>query len=321
MSSIEAIVSDLKYSRSVLWQAVAGLSQRELTETPIYDGWTIKDVLAHIVGWDKRTLDTLRLIVANRANDVPGVDVLAFNRQSVAALAGQTVAEIMAEAEAVHQHVIDVITGLDYKEIDRRHDRNGRIITIRSYIIDIMVDHERQHAAEIELWRQRLEQSLVPQALIEALHRQRATFMDLLTHFDQPTQVTDTSASGTWSVSDVVGHLADWELLMLNAARHIHDPSLPAVTPVGDSAADWNDILAARRAQKSWAENYGELRAVQTRVDAFVEGLTPGDWRLRGPYPWPQDHGSLAELVVQITEHYTDHIPALEQWAASIRRK
>lgn len=107
---------------------------------------------------------------------------------------------------------------------------------------------------------------------------------------------------------------------MLKAAKHIHDPSLPPVAPAGDSAADWNDILAARRKDKSWAENYQDLLAAQAEVDAFVDNLTPGDWRLRGPYPWSDDQGPLAELIVEITGHYTDHIPALEQWAANVRR-
>ncbi|MCG3209416.1 MAG: hypothetical protein FOGNACKC_03040 [Anaerolineae bacterium] len=320
MNSIESIISDLRFSRSTLLRAIAGLSQRELTQTPINGAWTIKEVLAHIVGWDNRTLNTLKLITTNRAGEVPGVDVQPFNQQSVAAASDKTLAEVMAEAHEIHEQVIELISRLDYKEIDRRHERNGRFITIRSYVIDIMADHERQHAAEIELWRQQLEQSINPDALVAALRQERARFLNLLEQFTLDGQLSDPDAVGRWSVSDVVGHLADWELRMLKAAKHIHDPSLPPVAPAGDSDADWNDILAARRKDKSWAENYQDLLAVQAEVDAFVNDLTPGDWRLRGPYPWPDDQGSLAELVVEITEHYADHIPALEQWAANVRR-
>jgi hypothetical protein len=58
MSNISAIVSGLEYSRSELLKSIEGLSQRELTETPIYEDWTIKDVLAHVIGWDRRVLQT-----------------------------------------------------------------------------------------------------------------------------------------------------------------------------------------------------------------------------------------------------------------------
>jgi hypothetical protein len=39
-----------------------------------------------------------------------------------------------------------------------------------------------------------------------------------------------------------------------------------------------------------------------------------GDWTLRGPYPWPNDQGTLAELLWHISSHYTDHTADLEQW-------
>ena len=41
-------------------------------------------------------------------------------------------------------------------EIDKRHKRNGRTITIRSYVLDTKEEHERQHALEIEEWRKNL---------------------------------------------------------------------------------------------------------------------------------------------------------------------
>jgi hypothetical protein len=45
--------------------------------------------------------------------------------------------------------------------------------------------------------------------------------------------------------------------------------------------------------------------------------LRPGDWTLRGPYPWPHDQGTLAELVWLMSEHYVDHIPDLQEWRAN----
>lgn len=318
MISIAEVVSYLQFSRSLLLKSIEGLSQRELTETPIYNGWTIKDVLAHIVGWDRRTVNTLSFIAADRAGEVPGIDVETFNRQSVAVCADKTVAEVLAEAEELHRHIIDMITHMDYKEIDRRHDRNGRVITIRSYVIEIMAEHERAHAAEIELWREQLEKSIDPAELVKNLQHERRHFMDLLDQFSLEAHLSNKAAVGQWSVSDVVGHVADWEQRMLKAARHIHDPSLPKAPPVSETSLDsldWNDIMAARRQGKTWAENYQDLRDSQAAVDVFISRLTPGDWRLRGPYPWPTDHGTLAELVVHITEHYATHTPAIEQWA------
>jgi len=97
MSTIPSIISDLKYGRSTLLKAIEGLSKRELTEIPIYDNnWTIKDVLAHIIGWDHRVIKALPLILQDRAGDVPSVDVQKHNEQSVAASSNISFADVMA---------------------------------------------------------------------------------------------------------------------------------------------------------------------------------------------------------------------------------
>ena len=138
--------------------------------------------------------------------------------------------------------------------------------------------------------------------------------MNSLDRFTRDDEVMDKRAAAGWSISDVIGHVADWEQRMLKAMYHIHDPSLPAVPVVSDDSLDWNGILAARRANKSWAENYHYLRETQVETDNFIATLKPGDWRLRGPYPWPNDQGTLAELVEQLAGHYQEHLPDLEGW-------
>lgn len=313
MSSISAIVSDLNFGRAKLLQAIEGLSRRELTELPIYEGWTIKDVLAHVLGWDQRVLRTLPLMVQNRASEVPSVEVDEYNAESVAAWRERSLAELLVEVQSTHRQIVDMIASLDHKEIDTRRERHGRIITIRSYVIDVMTDHEREHAAEIEQWRRKLEQSIDPDALKNDLMCYRAAFAAAVEGLSEADRL-DKTAIGTWSVKDVVGHIADWEQLMLDAARYIHDPSLPQGPLMGQADENWNEILAARRAGNSWKTDWLYLTAVQQAVDEFIARLRFGDWTLRGPYPWPKDQGTLAELVWHISQHYVDHLPDLEKW-------
>jgi hypothetical protein len=153
VSSIPAIISYLEFGRSQLLKSIEGLSPRELTQISIYDDWTIKDVLAHVIGWDQRVLETLPLILQNRASEVAGVEVEAHNRRSVEAWRDKPVAEVLATIKSTHQQIVDIISSIDHVEIDMRRERNDRTITIRSYVIEVMVEHERQHAVEIEQWR------------------------------------------------------------------------------------------------------------------------------------------------------------------------
>ena len=312
MASIPAIISDLEYGRTELLKSIEGLSQRELSEIPIYPGWTVKDILAHILGWDERTVQILPLILQNRASEVTGIEVDEHNRESINAWRDKTLADVLTAIRTSHQQIIHILAPIDHKEIDLRRDRRGRPITIRSYVLDVMIEHERQHAAEIYQWRKQLDQVIDPLAIETALARNRAEFAAVLADLND-TGVLEKGAIGRWSVKDVVGHLAEWEWRMLSAARHIYDPSIPGIVPVVDDD-EWNELLVSRRAAYSWPEELDYWRKASQAVDAFVAKLKPADWRLRGPYPWANDQGTIAELVTQMAEHYTDHLPDLAGW-------
>jgi hypothetical protein len=259
-------------------------------------------------------------MLQNRASEVASVEVDAFNRESVNAWRDSSLAEVLAEVQVVHRQVVEMISALDHTEIDLRRERHGRIITIRSYVIDIMTDHDREHAAEIELWRKNLEQSIDPEVLKADLVQNREAFMTTIEGSSKAARLEKISI-GPWSVKDVVGHVADWEQLMLDAAAHIHDPSLPEVPYAGEIGEDdWNEILAAKRAGNSWSENWNYLTTLQQAVDDFLASLRSGDWTLRGPYPWPNDQGTLAELVWHMSEHYAEHVPDLQRWRNKVIR-
>ncbi len=312
MGSIASIIADLKFGRSSLFESIEALSERELTAIPVYDDWTVKDVLAHIIGWDQHVIKILPMILQNRTDEIPGIDVEEYNQQTRVAWQDKSLAQVLAEIESTHQQIVDILTSVDHVDIDKRRERRGRTITIRSYVIDIMLEHERQHAVEIEQWRKTVDQAIDPEAVKTMLVQTRAKFMTVLDRFKED-DVLAPNAIGDWSINDVVGHIADWEQVILKGARHLNDPSRPAVTPVSDTIEEWNQIMAATRADKSWPENYQYLLRTHLAMDEFVATLKPDAWKLRGPYPW-SEQGSLAELLTHAAEHYTDHLPDLEGW-------
>jgi hypothetical protein len=309
----------LKYGHNALLEVVTGLSQREMTSVPVYDTWTVKDVLAHIIGWHRRVLTILPLILEDHAGEVTGVDVDAFNRQSLAAVHDLSPLMVLTAMKSTFQQIHNIITKLDPVEIDKRRDRNGRIITIRSYVIDIMVEHERKHALELEAWRKQQEQSIAPQAITAHLGRSRAAFMELIGQL-QPDMAVSRNAVGEWSASDIVGHLADWEQHILQAATHIYDPSLSSpgdLFPLEPEETQNRKMIGLRQS-KSWSENIADLQQTQKEFDLLVGKLNAGDWLLRGLYPWPNDQGTIAELVSHAAEHYDAHLADLEQWMQNI---
>ena len=162
MGSLESIVSDLEYGRAQVLQAVAGLSESEATELLVQTAeegegvWTVKDILAHLSGWDQRVVDIVPLIAQDRASEILPLEVERENKDFAAAWQDKSWNEALAAIKLSSQQVIQTISGLDYKQVDTRHERQGRQITIRSFVVDTLVEHDRHHAAEIKSWREQV---------------------------------------------------------------------------------------------------------------------------------------------------------------------
>jgi uncharacterized damage-inducible protein DinB len=309
MSSIPAVLSYLKFGRAELLKAIEELSWRELTQTPVYADWTMKDVLAHFIGWDQHVIEILPLIVQNRADEIAGVDPDDLNHRTVAAWRDKPLAEVLAAVKASHQQIVEMISVLNHIQIDLRRERQGRFITIRSYVIRMMVEHARQHAAEIHEWRAKLDEAIDPAVIMNDLEQKRARLLAALEGLSEADLLAP-NAVGVWSVKDTVGHLADWEQLILATARFMVDPSQPAITPISNGDAV-NALMAAQRAGQSWAEVLADLTQTRQELLDFATGLSPADWQRRGAYPWPEQ-GTLAELLGGAAWHDGAHADDIE---------
>jgi uncharacterized protein (TIGR03083 family) len=312
MSTISGIISDLEFGRAEILKAVVGLSHHEMTQVPIFDDWTVKDVLCHIIGWDEWTLANLPLILQNRASEISAVNPDTLNQQSLEAWHNKSLSEVLTTISTTHQKIVEIIASLDHKEIDMRRTRGEQTITIRSYVIDIMVDHERQHAEEIQQWREALDNSINPKQIRAQLRHSRDSVLATLEGLSEA-DLLDNNCCDGWSVKDVLAHLAAWEGRILNGARHLIDAAQPAPRPI-DSITGWNDEMAAYHAERSWPEVQANFIETRQELNDFLDELQREDWKQRGPYPWPDDQGTLAELITVIAEHDVEHTPELEQW-------
>ncbi len=309
MSSIPAVISYLKFGRAEVLKAIEELSWRELTQTPVYEDWTMKDVLAHFIGWDQHVIEILPLIVQNRADEIAGVDPDDLNHGTAAAWRDKPLAEVLAAVKASHQQIIEMIAALNHKQIDLRHERQGRFITIRSYVIRMIVEHARQHAAEIHEWRAKLDEVIDSAVILNDMAQKRARLLAAIEGLSEA-DLLASNAVGVWSVKDTIGHLADWEQMILATARFMVDPAQPAITPItyGDAV---NALLAAQRAGQTWAEVLADLTQTRQELLDFAAGLSPADWQRRGAYPWP-DQGTLAEMLGGAAWHDGAHADDIE---------
>jgi hypothetical protein len=140
------IVRQLDQARERMRSVLADVD----TQIEIYPGWTIKDVLAHIAGWDDATCASLR---AHAAGDVPatpairGIDY--YNAQTVAERKALSYAHVLKEWEQTREELKTLISGMSVECLERALVLPwGQTGTV-AQVVAIFVHHEEEHAREI----------------------------------------------------------------------------------------------------------------------------------------------------------------------------
>lgn len=141
------LINYLVESRQAM-RHVVGMAQEE---EEIYPPWTMREILAHISGWDDVTIAALS---AHARGEVPltpasrGIDY--YNAQTVSTREGLDFDHILREWETTRQLLIELLVDypLDRMEVSLAYPWGSKGSV--AGIIHIMAEHEHEHAAEIQ---------------------------------------------------------------------------------------------------------------------------------------------------------------------------
>lgn len=146
----QQLLKRLDTTWTALKASYAGLSDAQLTQTGVTDGWSVKDTLAHIATWEEETLKHLPHIVAGGrpptyATAYGGVD--AFNAQMTDQKRSLSLVEVQRHLDDTHRRLIAYIHGVPEEHFTRetRFRRRLRLDTYGHYPI---------HARMIQDWRE-----------------------------------------------------------------------------------------------------------------------------------------------------------------------
>jgi hypothetical protein len=119
----------------------------------IYPGWDIKDILAHIAGWDEAILKTLQAHVTDKKQVITVKEgINNYNRQSVAARKGFEYKKILEEFHELRRLILDIIAGMtDAKLAQPFTSPWGQEVTVKD-LVNIFSEHEDEHAEDLHQW-------------------------------------------------------------------------------------------------------------------------------------------------------------------------
>lgn len=103
--------------------------------------WSVKDILAHIVGWEDEVVKLFKAFLVNPDVD-DTYDSDSFNESSVSSRKNKTWNEIMEELNLVQEELSTFISTLSQKDIDAE-DRF-------SEWVEVLIDHYKHHTGQLK---------------------------------------------------------------------------------------------------------------------------------------------------------------------------
>jgi hypothetical protein len=119
----------------------------------IYPGWTIRDMLAHMTGWDDATIDSLRAHVVDRPPSVSAIRSLdEYNALTVSSRQDLDYDQVLREWRLTRQVLRTIIEQLpEDKFFSPLIVPWGEKATV-TYLVDMFRDHEEEHTRDILAW-------------------------------------------------------------------------------------------------------------------------------------------------------------------------
>lgn len=123
------------------------------TKKEIYPGWTIKDLLAHMTGWDDATIDSLRAHVIGRLPSVPAIRSMdEYNDLTVSSLKDLDYDQTLKEWRLTRQVLRTIIEQMsEDKFFEPLVVPWGEKATV-TFLVDMFRNHEEEHAHDISEW-------------------------------------------------------------------------------------------------------------------------------------------------------------------------
>jgi len=152
------LLANIRRDRAQFDALVARVGEARMTEPALEDGWSVKDVLAHISAWEKICLALVR---NNRPFQAPppgesGPSTDVINQKIYEESRGKRLDDIVAEARRSYADLLALVEGLSEDALTAvlgaGQEGTGGSPPVWQLISGNSDDHYREHSAQIERW-------------------------------------------------------------------------------------------------------------------------------------------------------------------------
>jgi len=156
MDERERLIRQFDGAREQVRAALAGIDPR----MAVNPRWSVKELVAHLAGWDAVTGDALRAHATGDLAETPAKGgINAYNARSVAARRGlsyeETVADWEQASDGLRQALVDMPAERLSEKMVFPWGPKGTV----ARAVAIMAGHEEEHAHELHVLRGEMEQA------------------------------------------------------------------------------------------------------------------------------------------------------------------
>ena len=267
----------LAIERADLLRQLASLDDQALHSTPIMEHWTGCDMLAHVAAWDAYFAYVIRMARDGRAHEVADVDLDKANATFYNEMHPWSLQQALQACTDARQVFLSTFAEVPDDVLNAKHPFGwgeatlGRCAEWRAF-------HDRNHAAQIAAWA-RTHQTHAPRnrisgsraLLLASLEASRKALWEVMSLLD-PSGWDSLQVCGTWTLTDVAGHLADWDLLCVDAIEQLITGISPKLEYDGNYDA-WNTEHVAVRRRQPAETAWGAFAANRKTLVDLLSGL------------------------------------------------
>jgi uncharacterized damage-inducible protein DinB len=307
------LLARLAAERAGLLEQLSGQDERALTEVSVLDGWTVRDLLAHVAAWDRWELREMRHMASGEILDLTEVrDTDTFNANVVAVWRDRTLAEVLTELQEARVTWVVWLRASPDEEFFRQHLFEGEDWSFPG-CVEVQWQHDAEHAAQIAAWRESegLKGKTGPKAvLLAALAAARDELMTAAALV--PAEERESQpVCGEWTLKDVLGHVADWEWFGVDGLRQMAAGQPPQVEHVQDIDA-WNQAHAEARRDQPWEAVWADLHAARRALLDVLGEMSQAQLSRSFPFPWGPE-GTPYQWIWVYFRHDREHAYGLRQ--------
>lgn len=149
-----SIFEEVRTERAALLGAVKGQDAAVLTRPGVVGQWSMKDILAHIAGWQDWMLRVypIRLETGDMPEDLRVTDenIDEWNRRFVAERAEYPPEKVLEDLQDGLRRLMIYAANLGASRLGAPNPWPGRSASIADYLREHLVQHDREHREQIE---------------------------------------------------------------------------------------------------------------------------------------------------------------------------